>query len=158
VGAPGDIPPPTLSFLAHVVVEVGPPIVVGEAPEGLRRVVPILGGALRGPRLSGVILAAGADYQLLRPDGFTRLDARYVARLDDGGMVYIVNTGVRHGSGEAMAQIERGEPVDPEQIYFRTAPRFETTSPAHRWLTSALFVATGVRHLDRVELAIFEVG
>ena len=137
---------------------MGPPIAVGDTAEGLRRVVPILGGSLRGPRLSGVILAAGADYQLIRPDGFTRLDAHYVARLDDGGMVYIVNQGVRHGPAEAMAQIERGEPVDPEQVYFRTAPRFETTSPAQRWLTSALFVATGVRHLDRVELAIFEVG
>jgi hypothetical protein len=150
--------PPALTHTADVTIQVGQPIAVGETPEGLRRVVPILGGQIKGPRLSGIILPAGADYQLIRPDGYTTLDARYVARLGDGAMIYIVNTGVRFGPPEVMARITKGESVDPGLVYFRTTPRFETASPAHQWLTRPIFLATGARHPDRVEVAVFEVG
>ena len=37
--------PPALNHVADIAVEVGEPIAVGETGEGLRRVVPILGGA-----------------------------------------------------------------------------------------------------------------
>jgi hypothetical protein len=150
--------PPTLTHIADVTIQVGQPIAVGETGEGLRRVVPILGGTITGPRIQGSILPAGADYQLIRPDGYTTLDARYVARLDDGAMVYIVNIGVRFGPPEVMARITRGEPVDPTQVYFRSSPRFETAAAAHQWLTRPLFLATGARHPDRVEISVFEVG
>jgi len=149
---------PTLTHIADFHIHVGAPITIGETAEGLRRVVPILGGVISGPRLSGKILPAGADYQVIRADGFTALDARYAAELDDGAMLYIVNTGVRFGPPEVMARITRGEPVDPEQIYFRTTPRFEISAPAHVWLLKPLFLATGARYPDRVELRVFEVG
>ena len=147
-----------LEFLADFLIDVAAPITIGETAEGLRRVVPILGGRISGPRLSGTILPAGADYQLIRPDGYTTLDARYTARLDDGAMLYIVNIGVRFGPPEIMARITRGEPVDPADVYFRTTPGFETASPAHTWLTRPLFLATGARHPTHITLAVFEVA
>jgi hypothetical protein len=149
---------PSLIHTADITIQVGEPIAIGETAEGLRRVVPILGGTISGPRISGTILPAGADYQVIRADGYTILDARYVARLADRSMLYIVNTGVRFGPPEVMARITCGEPVDPAAIYFRTTPRFETASPAYQWLTRPLFLATGARHPDRVELVVFEVG
>ncbi|MBD5635965.1 MAG: DUF3237 domain-containing protein, partial [Candidatus Eremiobacteraeota bacterium] len=120
-------------------------------------VVPIVGGSVSGERLAGKILAAGADYQLIRSDGFTSLDARYVAELDDGALIYIVNTGIRVGTPDVMARITRGEAVDPALVYFRTSPRFETASPAHMWLTRSIFIGTGARRPDSVELSIFAV-
>jgi Protein of unknown function (DUF3237) len=149
---------PTLIYTAAVTIFVGQPIAVGETHEGLRRVVPILGGHVSGPRLNGSILSAGADYQMIRRDGYTTLDARYVARLDDRAMIYIINAGVRFGPPEIMARITKGESVDPAQVYFRTTPRFETAAPAYQWLTRPLFLATGARHPDRVEISVFEVG
>ncbi len=149
---------PTLTHIADFLVEVGAPIKIGETAQGLRRVVPITGGIIQGARLNATILNAGADFQIIRPDGFTRLEARYVARLDDGALIYVENCGVRFGPPEAMARLARGEPVDPAEIYFRSAPRFETAAPAYQWLTRPLFVASGVRHPDRVALAVFEVG
>ena len=149
---------PVLTHVADFSVEVGAPIAVGETAQGLRRVVPIIGGVIQGMRLNGTILNAGADYQIIGPDGFTRLEARYVARLDDGSMLYIENTGVRFGPPEVMARITRGEPVDPAEVYFRSAPRFETAAPGHQWLTKPLFIATGSRFPDRVALSVFEVG
>lgn len=147
-----------LTHLANITIKVGLPISIGETGEGLRRVVPILGGHVEGPRLQGTILPAGADYQLIRADGYTTLDARYAARLDDGAMIYVVNTGVRFGPPDIMARITRGEPVDPAEVYFRTTPRFETASADYQWLTRPLFLATGTRHPDRVELRVHEVG
>ena len=147
-----------LTHVADITIEVGLPVSIGETNQGLRRVVPILGGHVRGPRLKGTVLPAGADYQLIRADGYTTLDARYAARLDDGAMIYIVNTGVRFGPPEIMARITRGETVDPAEVYFRTSPRFETASAAYQWLTRPLFLATGARHPERVELRVYEVG
>jgi len=149
---------PALTHIADFNILVGAPITIGDSGDGLRRVVPILGGNITGPRLGGRILAAGADYQLIRPDGFTTLDARYTAALDDGAMLYIVNTGVRFGPPEVMARMTRGEAVDPADVYFRTMPRFEISDPAHGWLLKPLFLATGARYPDRVALRVYEIG
>ena len=149
--------PHNFSHVADISVQVGPIITVGETAEGVRRVVPILGGHIRGPRLSGTVLAAGADYQLVRPDGYLTLEARYVVQLDDGALVYIVNTGVRFGPPEVLARLGRGEIVDPSEVYFRTVPRFETAAEDYQWLTRPLFLAHGARHPDRVEITVFEV-
>ncbi len=48
--------------------------------------VPIVGGRVDGPRLSGRVVAAGADYQLLGDDGVSMLEARYVLEADDGAV------------------------------------------------------------------------
>ena len=149
---------PTLTHIADILAEIGEPISVGETPHGLRRVIPITGGTIRGERLNGTVLPGGADFQIIGPDGFTRLEARYVIRLDDGALIYVDNRGVRFGPAEAMARIARGEPVDPKLIYFRTAPRFETGAAAHQWLMRPLFIASAVRHPDRVAISVFEVG
>jgi Protein of unknown function (DUF3237) len=149
---------PTLTHVADFRVEVGAPIAIGETAQGLRRVVPITGGTIQGAKLNGTILNAGADFQIIGPDGFTRLEARYVARLNDGTLVYVENRGVRFGPPEVMARLTRGEPVDPAEVYFRTTPRFETPEPAYQWLTRPLFIAAGARYPDRVALSIFEVG
>jgi hypothetical protein len=147
-----------LSHTADLRVLIGPPIAVGETAEGLRRVIPIIGGTISGPRLSGSILAAGADFQVIRPDGYTTLEARYVVRLDDSALIYVVNTGVRFGPASVMARLANGEMVDPSEVYFRTTPRFETASADYQWLTRPLFLATGARHPDHVEISVFEVG
>ena len=149
---------PTLTHVADLHVLIAPPIAVGETHEGLRRVIPITGGTIKGPNLNGTILSAGADFQLIRPGGYTTLEARYVIRLDDGALIYVVNTGVRFGPPAIMARIANGEIVNPADVYFRTTPRFETASPDHQWLTRPLFLATGARHPNHVEITVFEVG
>ena len=154
---------PLLTHVADLTVQVAAPIALGETTAGLRRMVPITGGRLEGPGIdgagiAGTVLPAGADYQLIREDGFTTLDARYMIQLDDGAMLYVVNQGVRFGPPEVMAKITAGRPVDPALVYFRTAPRFEIAHPAYQRLTLSLFLGVGIRHPDRVVLQIFEVG
>jgi hypothetical protein len=147
--------PPTLEHVFDVAARVAPPLAIGETGPGLRRIVDILGGDVSGPRLSGRIRPGGADFQLIRATGLTELHARYVIEAADGALIYVENSGIRFGAPNALEKLNRGEPVDPALIYFRTAPRFETAAPAHRWLTEHLFIATGIRRPDRVELQVF---
>lgn len=146
---------PTLEHLTTIIVDVGPPQEVGTTPTGRRRVIPILGGTVRGALLSGKVLGGGADFQSIRSDTFTDIHARYVIETDEGEMVYVENTGIRTGSAADIAALAQGRQVDPERIYFRSYPRFETASPRLDWLNAHLFLGTGARHPDRVELNFF---
>ena len=146
---------PSFDFAGQVDVAVSAPLVVGRGPTGERRVVPILGGRIAGPRLNGEVLAGGADFQLIRDDGVAEIEARYTLRLEDGALVQVLNRGIRHASPEDMARLLRGEPVPPERVYFRTAPVFETAAPAHAWLHRSLFLGFGERRPDSVRVRIY---
>jgi hypothetical protein len=148
---------PKAEFVTQVDVAVGPPQQVGAAPGGERRVIPILGGTVAGPRLSGQVLPGGADFQLIRPDGVAEIEARYMIALDDGALVYVVNRGIRHAAPEDMARLLRGDAVPPERVYFRTAPVFETASAGHQWLHRSLFLGFGERRPDSVRIRVFAV-
>jgi len=149
---------PNLVPVADLEAGVGEPVEIGRVGGNRRRVIPILGGDVRGPRIHGKVLAGGADYQIMRGDGVTELEARYVIRTDDGHLIYVENRGLRWGPPELMEQLRRGEPVDPALIYFRATPRFETAAPGYEWLMRNLFVCSGARFPDRVELRFFQVS
>jgi hypothetical protein len=146
-----------LEHVADLTVQVGQPIEIGQTAAGERRVVPILGGEVSGPRLRGRVLPAGADYQLIRADGVAELHARYVIETQEGSRIYVENSGLRRGPAEAMERLRRGEPVDPALIYFRTTTKFETPDEAFSWLARHIFLGAGVRHPDRVQIAIYKV-
>lgn len=149
---------PSLTHVFSVEASVAAPIEVGDTLLGARRMIPILGGRVFGPNLSGRLLEGGVDYQLIRADGLAEIHARYIIETDAGARVYVENTGIRHGPPDAMARLRRGEPVDPALIYFRTVPRFETAAPELSWLQRSIFVCAGARFPDRVDLRIFEVA
>jgi hypothetical protein len=149
---------PALDHFADLSVEVGTPQHVGAVPRGIRRLVPILGGTARGHGWRARVLPGGTDFQLLLPDGLSELDARYTLETDAGDLVFVQNHALRCGPPDVMARLARGEPVDASLVYFRCAPRFETASPALAWLHRRLFLGTGARHPDRVDMRFFVVG
>ncbi len=153
-----DIAAPVLTHVFDVAAEVGTPIEVGAGPAGHRRVIPILGGEVSGPRLTGRVLPGANDYQIIRTDGVLELQARYVIEAAGGALIFVENNGMRFGPAEVMERQRRGELVDPSLIYFRACPRFETAAPAHAWLTNRLFLCSAARFPDRVQLRFFEVG
>lgn len=148
---------PALERVADLSVRVSAPIDVGETPQGRRRLIPIVDGVVRG-RLSGRVLAGGADAQLIVSPTLTAMEARYVIETERGELVYVENRGLRAAGPEVMALLNRGEVVDPSLVYFRSAPRFETAAPRLAWLMSSVFVASGARFPDRVELSVFRVS
>jgi hypothetical protein len=144
-------------YVFSLAIQVGAPIVAGNLGHGVRRVIPILGGEVRGEDIKGTIFPVGADFQTIRPNGFTELEAKYAFEMDDGAIVYIENIGIRFGPKALIDRIARGEVVDPALIYFRSVPRFETGAEKYRWLMDNLFVGVGARHPDRVEIDVHQV-
>lgn len=156
-----SLPAPTLELIAELSVTVAAPIEAGDvrgaSTRGKRRTIPITGGTVRG-RLNGRVLAGGADFQLIVSDTMAVLDARYTLELDSGARIFVQNHALRRGSAEAIAKLVRGEPVDPAEIYFRCVPTFEVSDPSLAWLTDSIFIGTGARFPDRVEIAIYRVA
>ncbi len=148
---------PSLRMLYTSVIEVEPPLKVGRSPYGERRIINISGGAFSGPRLSGRVLAGGADWQILREDGIVEVEARYTLETRDNSLIYVCNRGLRHGPKEVMERLASGEEVDPGEYYFRTIPIFETGAPGYRWLNSIVAIAAGERRPDSVVITVYEV-
>jgi hypothetical protein len=161
-----SLPAPLLEHVADLTVFVAAPIEAGNisglSSRGRRRIIPITGGTLHGPRLNGRVLPGGADFQLVVSDTAADLDARYIIELDGpefgGEHIYVQNRALRRGSAADIARLVRGEAVDPAAIYFRCAPTFEVSSPQLAWLTESLFIGTGARHPDRVEISLYRLA
>ena len=152
------LPAPRLEHLCDLAVTIAAPVEVGQTPAGLRRMIPITGGTVKGARVNGKVLAGGADFQLIL-DGGTQahLDARYVIELDDGSRVFVQNTALRVASLENSQRIMNGQPVNPDEIYFRCQPKLEATTPEWAWLSESQFIGSGRRAPDGVFLSFYRV-
>jgi len=144
-------------FLCKIQVTLEPARELGNTPLGRRRIIAITGGQFSGPRLSGRVLAGGADWQLIRGDGVAYLDARYTLETSDGALIYVSNHGYRHGPPEVIERLARGEDVDPALYYMRATPWFETAAPKYAWLNRTICVASGARRAAAVELDFYAV-
>lgn len=144
-------------FLASLRLQMGPAYDVGVTPAGWRRMRVLPSGSLLGPRLRAEVLPSGLDAFLRRGDGVMQTDARLTVRTDDGQLIYVWYTGLRYGSPEVMAQIERGEAVAHDAYYLRSMPRFETASPQYEWLNRIVSIGVGRREGDEVIYDIHEI-
>jgi len=153
-----DLPTPLIEEVFRLEVRVDPPIVVGQDEvHGRRQLVPIVEGVVSG-RLNGQVLPGGVDSQIIRPDGFTELVARYALELDDGERVYVNNVGIRRVDDPQMAAlVAAGQVVDPKHVYFAAVPTFETYSEKYRWLERSLFFSYGIRLPDKVVLRFYQI-
>jgi hypothetical protein len=149
---------PTLQtkYVFTITADIGDVTTAGDIGHGVRRIIPIIGGDVRGD-INGKVLAFGADFQIIRPNELIELEAKYAFETDDGATVYVENKGIRFGPLDLLQKLKRGEPVDPKLIYFRTVPKFETGHANYRWLMESLFVASAARHADRVVIDVHQV-
>ncbi|MGY3485487.1 hypothetical protein ACVW1C_003370 [Bradyrhizobium sp. USDA 4011] len=129
----------------------------GDIGTGVRRIIPIVGGEVRGETVNGKVLPFGADFQIIRPSELIELEAKYAFETDDGAVVYVENKGIRFGPVDLLEKLKRGEPVDPKLIYFRTVPKFETGAEKYRWLMEHIFIGSAARHADRVVIDVHQV-
>ncbi|MCC6539872.1 MAG: DUF3237 family protein [Bryobacterales bacterium] len=143
---------PGLELVFEARVTVGPVV-----DAGTRRMIPITGGTVSGPRLSGKVLPGGADWQTVRPDGVLEIEARYFIEAADGARIAVTNRGLRRGPPEVLQRLARGEAVHPGEYYFRTSPVMEAPHGPHRWLNDSIFVATGERYRDYVLIRFYRM-
>jgi len=83
-------------FMWEAKVKIANMITVGESKRGVRRVIPITGGTFTGPQIQGEVLSGGEDWQLVRTDGDTELNARYLLKTDDGFVIQVINNALIH--------------------------------------------------------------
>ncbi|MEN9704099.1 MAG: hypothetical protein RLZZ209_1527 [Bacteroidota bacterium] len=126
---------PALEFFCDLKVKLDPALIVGETPHG----------------------TGGADWQVLRTDGVTELEAHYQFRTDDGTLIYVKNTGIRAATPEIAARLAKGEKVNANEYYFRATPKFEAPKGKYDWINNSLFVCTGERLPDYVLIRVWKV-
>jgi hypothetical protein len=145
---------PKLDFVYECDATLSPAVEMGKTVEGQRRIIPITGGSVRGPKIRAELLSGGWDWNLSRSDGAGSVDAAYYMKTDDGVLIRIVNKGV--GAG--------GPPVAPsaagERFFMFTHPEFEAPVGKYDWLNRSMFVGTlGARKDARnaVLIRVFQV-
>ena len=158
VMAAGEPAAPTLEFVFEATVTLGTPLELGSTAAARSRFVPITGGTVVGPKLNGVVLSGGGDWQEIGNDGLTTIHARYMLKAEDGTAIAIDNPGVRVASPQIIARLTAGEDLDPALYYFRTTPTFQVAAGPHDWLRRSVFVCQGIRHPQSVVMRYFKVS
>lgn len=149
--------PPGLEFVFEIMAEISDTYTGGEGLFGERLHIPITGGTVSGPKLNGKILPGGSDWALLRRDGNSAVSAHYTIIADDGTPIYVHNKGLRVSDSEVTARLRSGEPVEPNELYFRSSPVFDTPAGVHDWLMNYIFVATLARKGDYIQIQVFKL-
>ncbi|MEO8667801.1 MAG: DUF3237 domain-containing protein [Bauldia sp.] len=144
---------PMMTFL----IEIKKPFVIGKTPGVDRRIGEIPGGSFEGERLRGKILTSGSDWQMVRTDGAWVINVRTVLETDDGHLIAMSYTGLRHGPQDVLDAIGRGEKVSPLAYYMRVNCTFETASEKYGWVNRVVTVAHGHRLAAGAIYNVFEI-
>ncbi len=130
---------------------------IGETPYGWRR-NDAVNGHFEGPKLRGRVLPGSDDWLLVRRDGTFNPHCRMLLETDDSEHIIMTYTGVRHATQDVLDRQERGEPVDPGEVYHRITPLFETASEKYDWLNRIITVGRGQRILkDGHSVPIYDI-
>ena len=138
-------------------LNVRPLQVIGATPGAFRRIGVVPGGVFEGERVRGEVLEGGSDWQTVRSDGATTLDVRLLLRTADDALIGMQYRGLRHGTPDIVARIDKGEAVDPASYYFRINAFFETASSTYDWLNRILAIGVGHRRAEGVVYSLFEI-
>ena len=145
-------------YLFTIKIDVEIPLqMLGKTPYGERRIAKILGGSFAGDKLNGTVLPGGGDWLLHRADDVTQLDVRLTLQTDDAALIYMTYRGMRHGPAAVIDKLNRGEPVDPSEYYFRIAPMFETGADKYQWINKIIALGSGRRLPQGPVYEIFQV-
>ena len=144
-------------YLMELKLQVTASHIMGDTPQGMRRVDVLNKGSFSGPRLNGVTLEGATDLLLRTADQALKPDVRVLLKTDDDALILLTYRGVRHGTPEVMARIAAGEDVPPSEYYLRTTLQFETSSEKYDWINRVLAVGIGRREPDGVTYDVYEI-
>ena len=137
-----------------------PQQMVGRGHFGTRMIAALTGGDVQGERLSGRVMPSGGDWATIDERGVLRLDARVTFETHDDALIYVSYRGVLRPMDKVRDYSRRGGPQTPEehaQVYFRTAPIFETGHPDYQWLNDIVTVGIGASVGGAVEYDVYEL-
>lgn len=139
--AADEVPGLKSELLFKMFATLEAPQQIGKTHEGTRSVFYATGGTIEGPKVNGTVLPGGGDWFRLRDDGIGELDVRATFETDDGALIYTHYRGV----------------LDSKTGYFRTSPRFETSSEKYQWLTKIVAVGVGSSGGGGVSYTVYRI-
>ena len=92
------------------------------------------GGWVKGPKITGALIAPGADWIRSMPGGNLRQDVRLTIKANDGALIYLTYNGIISRSEDVAKRDANGEMLTSADEYFLTAPTMETSSKGYLWL------------------------
>jgi hypothetical protein len=92
------------------------------------------GGWVKGPKISGTLVAPGGDWFRVMPSGVSRLDVRAVIKTDDGALIYLTYNGIFRDTKDSAVRAENGEVLHAQDLYFMIAPTMQTAAKKYDWL------------------------
>jgi hypothetical protein len=138
---PDGIPVPDSGELVfEAELRTGAILDLGQTQYGARRVIPIDGGAISGPRIEGEFQDLGLEWELTTADGNVELEARNVIRTSSGALIYMRTCGAARGGS------------------VRIVPDFEAGSSGANWLNQGTFVGTRELGVSTMTLRVFQVA
>jgi hypothetical protein len=132
------------AFLADLTIETEVPHDAG-AGHGGRLVVPVAGGTIEGPRLTGTFVRPGGDWIIERPDGSRVLDVRLLVQTDDGQFVYLSWRGIAY------------TPAGGGALVARIVPVFETGAAKYAWLNNVIAVGVLRPISHKIAYRLYEI-
>ena len=146
-----------LQFEFQIEAQLKPPVQFGAGPIGSRVFYEVVGGAVRGKRLSAKLLPGGGDWLLFGPDGYARLDLRFQFLTHDNTSIYAISPGLLELNEKVVQASAAGIGTEYGDQYFRIAPRFETGEPRYSWLNQYLFAGEGRLIPGGVEYKVYRL-
>jgi len=128
-----------LAHLCTVEIELAPPIVVGEGPDGMRMIVEVTSMIFSGERLNATMKGQAAADWLTIVGTVAKIDVRATVETLDGALIYVQykgRTDVKDGIGSS-------------PIY--VAPTFETSDERYQWLNHVQAAGKGDLKTHRYE-------
>ena len=101
-------------------------------------------GWVEGPRIKGRIVPPTADWLRAMPGGSLKVDARMSIATDDGSQIFVTYGGIISIAPADFARMAGGEALSAAEMYFVTAPTFQTDHPSYAWLTRIQAIAKAV--------------
>ena len=92
------------------------------------------------PRLKARLKAPSGDWIRIQPNGNWKLDVRLLMETDDGVPIFVHYNGVFRMSPQLGERLASGETIPGSEMYFRSAPYFETGSEKYAWLNDILAI------------------
>jgi hypothetical protein len=101
-------------------------------------------GRVEGPRIKGTIQPPTGDWLRAMPGGSLRVDARMTIATEDGALIHLAYGGVISIAPADFARMANGETLSAGEMYFITAPVFQTAHPDYMWLTRVQAIGKAV--------------
>ncbi len=92
------------------------------------------------PRIKARLKNPSGDWVRIQPNGNWKLDVRLLMETDDGVPIFVHYNGVFRMSPQLGERLQSGEVIPGSDMYFRSAPYFETSSEKYGWLNDILAI------------------